>query len=88
MSALTITRRGATAAEIDQIVLRIKHLRAEGPDACKILDALHDAVDGSAYQAYGSVDLDDISGRMGREIMDFCPAEQAWAEAEDLRAAA
>lgn len=83
MSALTQQRRGATDGDTHNIVSQIQRLRMEGSDVEAVISALHDALDGSEYQKYGSVDLDDIAGRIGAEIIAHMPDAKYWAERKD-----
>jgi hypothetical protein len=68
MSALTIVRKQATRQFVDHIKEQLRSVRMEGDFVSEIVDELHDCLDDSLYQAIGSVDLNDISGRMSAEL--------------------
>ena len=87
MSTLTTTRRGASDGDIHNIVSLVNGLRIEGVDAAAVISALYDALDGSGYQQFGSVDLDDVAGRIRQETKDYDHAEAEFCRLEDMATA-
>lgn len=87
MTTDIIFRRSATDGEVDQLALQVRSLCLEGLDAVQVLLALRDGLEGSAYESYGSVDLDWMAGVMNQEIRNFDPAELEHEQTEARRMA-
>lgn len=79
MSALTQIRRGVQDIDIQFITRFIEGLRIDGNDAAAICDSINTALAGSQYQGYGSVDFDDLSGRISAEVTNhFLTDDEYW----------
>lgn len=71
MSALTTIRKPGTDQALAEILSLLQSHRFEGADAVAVLYELHASIVDSDYMGFGSVSLEDVADRMGREVRAF-----------------
>ena len=64
----TRQRNPAHDFDMDDLLDYLKGLTMTGEQAAELVDALYDCIKDSDYMLIGSVDLNDIAGRMKHEI--------------------
>ena len=63
-----LTRNYPRSYELADLQYKLKKLRLTGLQAALLVDELHDCIAESEYMEYGTVDLNDIAGRMLKEM--------------------
>lgn len=71
MSALLTPRKFATPQNITFLKSYLAGLDLEGQQAAELLDEMHDCLADSVYIQIGSVDLNDIAGKISKECEAF-----------------